>query len=255
MAAAGGLWDAAPVPRNYFGERIAKSYQAKWPELFEPGVVDPAVRFLARLAGTGAALELGVGTGRLAIPLSRRGVRVHGIDLSPDMVAELRASPGTGDIGVTVGDFATTRVGGTFRLAYLVRNTIMNLTTQDAQVACFQNVAAQLEAGGCFVIEVGVPGLQRLPAGETGRAFAVTPEHLGFEEYDAATQVAFSHHYWVVDGQLETFSAPFRSVWPSELDLMARLAGMSLRERWSDWSRAPFTSDSTTHVSVWEKPA
>ena len=174
IAAAGGLWDAAPVPRNYFGERIAKSYQAKWPELFEPGVVDPAVRFLARLAGTGAALELGVGTGRLAIPLSRRGVRVHGIDLSPDMVAELRASPGTGDIGVTVGDFATTRVGGTFRLAYLVRNTIMNLTTQDAQVACFQNVAAQLEAGGCFVIEVGVPGLQRLPAGETVRAFAVT---------------------------------------------------------------------------------
>jgi len=131
----------------------------------------------------------------------------------------------------------------------------MNLTTQEAQVACFQNVAAHLEPGGCFVIEVGVPGLQRLPAGETLPAFAVTPEHLGFEEYDAATQIAFSHHYWVVDGQLETFSTPFRLVWPSELDLMARLAGMSLRERWSDWSRAPFTSDSTTHVSVWEKPA
>jgi SAM-dependent methyltransferase len=243
------------VPRNYFDERIAKSYQAKWPELFEPGVVDPAVRFLAGLAGTGAALELGVGTGRLAIPLSGQGVRVHGVDLSPDMVAELRARPGAEGIGVTVGDFATTRVGGPFRLAYLVRNTIMNLTTQDAQVACFQNVAAQLEAGGCFVIEVEVPGLQRLPAGETVRAFAVTPEHLGFEEYDAATQIAFSHHYWVVDDQLETFSAPFRAVWPSELDLMARLAGMTLRERWSDWSRAPFTSDSTNHVSVWEKPA
>ena len=131
----------------------------------------------------------------------------------------------------------------------------MNLTTQDEQVACFQNVAAQLEPGGCFVIEVGVPGLQRLPAGETVRAFTVTPTHLGFDEYDVAGQGLISHHYWVVDGQLETFSAPFRYVWPSELDLMARLAGMVLRERWSGWDRAPFTSDSTSHVSVWERPA
>ena len=244
-----------PVPRNYFDERIAKSYEAKWPELFEPAVVDPAVRFLADLAGTGAALELGIGTGRIAIPLRRRGVRVHGIDLSPDMVAVLRAKPGSDDIGVTIGDFAATRVDGTFRLAYLVRNTIMNLTTQDDQVACFANVAAQLEPGGCFVIEVVVPQLQRLPPGETIHAFTVTPTHLGFEEYDVATQIAFSHHYWVVDGQLETLSSPFRYVWPSELDLMARLAGMTLRERWSDWDRAPFTSDSRQHVSVWEKPA
>jgi SAM-dependent methyltransferase len=240
---------------NYFDERIAKSYEAKWPELFEPAVIGPAVSFLAELAGTGAALELGIGTGRIAIPLSQRGVRVHGIDLSPDMVAQLRARPGTDGIGVTIGDFATTRVDGRFKLAYLVRNTIMNLTTQDGQVACFQNVAAHLEPGGCFVIEVGVPGLQRLPPGETVRAFAVTPTHLGFEEYDVATQIAFSHHYWVVDGQLETLSAPFRYVWPSELDLMARLAGMTLRERWSDWARAPFTSDSGSHLSVWEKPA
>ena len=244
-----------PVPRNYFDERIAKSYEAKWPELFEPAVVDPAARFLADLVGTGAALELGIGTGRIAIPLSRRGVRVHGIDLSPDMVAELRTKPGTDDIGVTIGDFATTRVDGTFELAYLVRNTIMNLTTQDDQVACFANVAAQLEPGGWFVIEVVVPQLQRLPPGENIHAFTVTPTHLGFEEYDVATQIAFSHHYWVVDGQLETFSAPFRYVWPSELDLMARLAGMTLRERWSDWSREPFTSESRSHVSVWEKAA
>jgi SAM-dependent methyltransferase len=243
------------VPTNYFDARVAKSYEARWPELFEPAVVDPAVSFLAELAGTGAALELGIGTGRIAIPLSRRGVRVHGIDLSPDMVAELRAKPGTDGIGVTIGDFATTRVGGTFKLAYLLRNTIMNLTTQDGQVACFQNVAAHLEPRGCFVVEVAVPGLQRLPPGETVRPFTVTPTHLGFEEYDAAAQIAFSHHYWVVDGRLETLSAPFRYVWPSELDLMARLAGMALRERWSDWSRAPFTSDSRTHVSVWEKPA
>jgi SAM-dependent methyltransferase len=214
------------VPENYFDERIAKSYEAKWPELFEPAVVEPAVRFLAELAGTGDALELGVGTGRIAIPLSRRGVRVHGIDLSPDMIAQLRANPGGDAIGVTVGDFATTGVAGTFTLAYLVRNTIMNLTTQDGQVACFQNVAAHLEPGGCFVIEVGVPGLQRLPPGETIRPFTVTPAHLGFEEYDVATQIAWSHHYWVVDGGVETLSAPFRYVWPSELDLMARLAGM-----------------------------
>jgi len=163
------------VPKNYFDERIAKSYEAKWPELFEPAVVDPVVSFLAELAGTGAALELGIGTGRLAIPLSHRGVRVHGIDLSPDMVAQLQAKPGTDAIGVTIGDVATTRVGGSFKLAYLVRNTIMNLTTQDAQLACFQNVATQLEPGGCFVIEVVVPELQRLPPGETVRAFTVTP--------------------------------------------------------------------------------
>jgi SAM-dependent methyltransferase len=241
------------MPANYFDERIAKSYEAKWPELFEPAMVDPVVDFLAELAGTAAALELGIGTGRLAIPLRRRGIPVHGIELSPDMVAELRTKPGSDDIGVTIGDFATTRVDGTFTLAYLVRNTIMNLTTQDEQVACFRNVAAHLEPGGCFVIEVGVPGLRRLPPGETVRPFAVTPTHLGFEEYDVANQIAFSHHYWVVDGRLETFSAPFRYVWPSELDLMARLAGMRLRERWSGWHRAPFTSDSGSHVSVWEK--
>jgi SAM-dependent methyltransferase len=254
MVAGRGGCHAAAVPASPFDERIARTYEAKWPELFDPAVIEPVVAFLGDLAGTGAALELGVGTGRIALPLRRRGVPVHGIDLSPHMVAQLRAKPGGGDVDVTVGDFATTRVGGPFRLAYLVRNTIMNLTTQDEQVACFANVAAQLEPGGCFVIEVIVPQLRRLPPGETVRAFTVTPEHLGFEEFDVATQIAFSHHYWVVDGQLETMSAPFRYVWPSELDLMARLAGMSLRERWSDWARAPFTGDSASHVSVWEKP-
>jgi SAM-dependent methyltransferase len=247
--------DGARVPELNFDERIAKRYQDLWPELFEPAVVDPAVDFLAELAGTGAALELGVGTGRIALPLSRRGVRVHGIELSPAMVAELQAKPGADDIGVTIGDFATARVAGTFTLAYLVRNTITNLTTQDEQVACLRNAAAHLEPGGCFVIEVYVPELQRLPPGETIHPFTVTPTHLGFEEYDVASQIAFSHHYWVIDGQLETFSSPHRYVWPSELDLMARLAGMTLRDRWSDWNREPFTSDSRSHVSVWEKPA
>ena len=244
----------AAVPTNYFDERIATSYEARWPELFEPAAIDPVVEFLAGLAGGGTALELGIGTGRIAIPLSRRGVPVHGIDLSPDMLAELRARPGAERIGVTEGDFATTQVEGTFRLAYLVRNTIMNLTTQDAQVACFKNVAAHLEPGGCFIIEVIVPALQRLPPGETVRAFAVTPAHLGFEEFDVATQIAWSHHYWMLDGRAEARSAPFRYVWPAELDLMARLAGLTLRERWSGWNREPFTSGSTSHVSVWEKP-
>jgi SAM-dependent methyltransferase len=241
------------VPENYFDERIARSYEAKWPELFEPAVVNPTVNVLSDLAGTGSALELGIGTGRIALPLSRRGLPVHGIELSPAMVAEMRTKPGGDNIGVTIGDFATTTVDGRFTLAYLVRNTIMNLTTQDQQVACFRNVAAHLEPGGCFVIEVMVPELQRLPPGETFHAFAVTPSHLGFEEYDVATQIAVSHHYWVVDGRLETLSAPFRYVWPSELDLMALLAGMTSRERWSNWNREPFTRDSRQHVSVWRK--
>ena len=241
------------MPKNYFDGSIATGYDAKNADLFDAAVVEPAVSFLAELAATGAALELGIGTGRIALPLSRRGVRVHGIDLSPAMVAELQTKPGSSAIAVTIGDFATTRVDGSFKIAYLVRNTITNLTTQDAQVECFRNVAAHLEAGGCFVIEVYIPELQRLPPGETIHAFDVTPTHLGFEEYDVATQIAFSHHYWVVDGRLETFSAPFRYVWPSELDLMARLAGMTLRERWSNWAREPFTNESRSHVSVWEK--
>lgn len=241
------------MPTNYFDERIAKSYEDKWPELFTPAMIEPPVDFLAALAGPGAALELGIGTGRIALPLSRRGVRVHGIDLSADMVAELRAKPGGEAIGVTIGDFATTRVGETFTVAYLIRNTITNLTTQDDQVACFRAVAAQLAPGGYFVIEVYIPHLRRLPPGQTIHPFEVTPTHLGLEEYDFATQIAYSHHYWFSDGNLETFSAPFRYVWPAELDLMARLAGMTLRERWSDWNREPFTGESTSHVSVWQK--
>jgi SAM-dependent methyltransferase len=221
--------------------------------MFDPAVVEPVVDFLAELAGEGAALEFGIGTGRIALPLAKRGVRVRGIDLSEAMVAQLRAKPGAEDILAAIGDFAATTVDGTFALVYLVFNTIMNLTTQDEQVACFRNAAAHLEPGGCFVIEVGVPGLQRLPPGETVRAFTVTPTRLGFDEYDVVKQGLVSHHYWIEDGRLENVSMPFRYVWPSELDLMARLAGMTLRERWSGWKREPFTSESTKHVSVWEK--
>jgi SAM-dependent methyltransferase len=243
------------MPEDYFSERVAERYDESAADMFESAAVDPVVDFLADLAGHGAALELGIGTGRIALPLARRGVRMHGIDLSEAMVARLRAKPGAELIGVTIGDFATTTVEGHFSLAYLVFNTIMNLTTQDEQIACFQNVAAHLEPGGCFVIEVGVPGLQRLPPGETVRAFDVSATKLGFDEYDVASQGLISHHYSVADGKLELFSVPFRYVWPSELDLMARLAGMTLRQRWRGWKREPFTSDSTKHVSVWEKTA
>jgi SAM-dependent methyltransferase len=241
------------VPEVYFDERIAAGYDATSADMYEPEVLDPAVNFLADLAGTGAALEFGVGTGRIAVPLSQRGVPVHGIDISSAMVARLQAKPGADDIGVTIGDFATTKVARPFTLVYLVYNTISNLTTQEEQSECFRNAAAHLEPGGHFVIEVVVPDLQRLPPGETVRAFKVTPTHLGFDQIDVATQTSISHHYFMVDGRLETFSSPFRYVWPSELDLMARLAGMTLRERWSDWNRQPFTSDSRSHVSVWEK--
>jgi cyclopropane fatty-acyl-phospholipid synthase-like methyltransferase len=240
------------VPEDYFGERVAARYD-EWDASADPAVVDPIVDFLAALAGDGAALELGIGTGRIALPLAARGVRVAGIDLSEAMVSRLRAKPGAEGIRVTIGDFASTRVDGTFALVYLVINTIMNLTSQDEQVACFQNAAAHLEPGGCFVVEVGVPQLQRLPPGDTVRAFDVSADHLGFDEFDVPAQGLISHHYREVDGRLEVNSVPFRYVWPSELDLMARLAGMRLRERWGGWRREPFTAASEAHVSVWEK--
>jgi len=242
------------VPTNHFDEAVASRYDTMYADLAQADVVDPALDFIGALAAGGAALEFGVGTGRLALPLSGRGVRVHGIDLSPEMVARLRAKPGAEAVRVTIGDFATTRVDGTFRVVYLVRNTIMNLTTQEEQVACFRNAAAHLEPGGCFVIEVLVPGLRRLAPGERYQPFAVTPDHLGFDEIDVATQHLVSHHYWNFDGRFERFSVPFRYAWPSELDLMAQLAGMTLRERWSTWTRKPFTNESRAHISVWQKP-
>jgi SAM-dependent methyltransferase len=246
---------SAPVPIDHFDDRVAARYDETSAAMFDSGAVEPAVTFLAALAGAGPALELGIGTGRIALPLARRGVPVHGIDLSRAMVERLQAKDGSGAIGVTIGDFASTSVDGSFTLAYVVFNTFTNLTTQAEQVACFRNVAAHLEPGGSFVMEVFVPDLQRLPPGETVLAFAVEPDHVGFDEYDVATQSLTSHHYWPVDGRLETFSCPFRYVWPAELDLMAELAGMTRHERWNDWYRNPFTSDSRSHVSVWKTPS
>jgi SAM-dependent methyltransferase len=240
---------------GYFDEAVAARYDESSADMFDPAVVDPAVDLLVQLAGEGRALELGIGTGRIAVPLVQRGVPVHGIEMSKAMVARLRAKPGADEIGVMIGDFATTTVEGTFAVAYVVFNTIGNLTTQAAQVACFRNVAAHLEPGGCFLIEVGIPELRRLPPGETLRAFYVSETRWGLDEYDVAAQGLTSHHFEIVDGKLRRLSVPFRYVWPSELDLMAQLAGMRLRERWSGWQREPYTSESTKHVSVWEKPA
>jgi SAM-dependent methyltransferase len=242
-----------PHEDGYFGEDVAARYDESSAEMFAPAAVEPAVAFLAQLAGNGRALELGIGTGRLALPLAGRGVPVHGIELSKAMVARLRAKPGGEDIDVTIGDFATAQVDGTFALAYLVYNTINNLTTQEAQVACFRNVARHLEPGGCFVIEVGAPDLQRLPAGETFHVFDSSPTHWGIDEYEVVNQGLVSHHFSLVEGRWQLLSMPFRYVWPAELDLMAELAAMTLRERWSDWTREPFTAESRKHISVWEK--
>ena len=238
------------MARDYFGGSVAEKYDESSAWMFDPAVVEPTVDLLAELAGDGAALELAIGTGRIALPLRQRGVRVSGIDLSPDMVAQLRKKPGAEDIDVVIGDFSTTTIEGAFSVAYLVFNTIMNVTTQDAQVACFRNVARHLESGGCFVVEVNMPDLQRLPRGEVFRPFHVGRKHIGIDEYDVANQGLISHHY----RGSAVASMPFRYVWPSELDLMAQLAGMRPRERWADWSREPFTSESEKLVGVWEKP-
>jgi SAM-dependent methyltransferase len=242
------------MPVDHFGEDVADRYDQSVGPMFDAEVVGRTVDVLAELAGDGAALELAIGTGRVALPLAARGVPVSGIDLSTAMVERLRTKDGAQRIEVTIGDIATTRVGGSFRLVYLVFNTIGNLTTQDQQVACFANAAAHLEPGGCFVIEVGVPDLRRLPPGEDARVFSHAPGYVGYDRYtDLVAQQATSHHF-VADGSGgREDRTPFRYVWPSELDLMARLAGMSLRDRWADWDRSTFTGESTSHVSVWEK--
>jgi SAM-dependent methyltransferase len=224
--------------------------------MFDPGVLEPAVAFLAHLAGDGGALELAIGTGRVALPLRARGVAVSGIELSPHMAAQLRAKPGADRIALTLGNMATTRVDGEFRLVYLVWNTIMNLTTQDEQVEVFENAAAHLEPGGAFVVEVAIPQIQNVAPGELGRVFSLEDDHVGIETFDdIAGQISWSHH-WTQDGDaLRRHSAPYRYVWPSELDLMARVAGLRLRERWAGWNREPFDPNGVGQVVVYEKPA
>jgi SAM-dependent methyltransferase len=246
--------DYLQMPQDHFGEEVAALYDESSRDMFAPDVLRATVDVLAELAGDGAALEFAIGTGRVALPLADRGVPVSGIELSTAMVDRLRAKDGADRIKVTIGDIATTRVGDNFSLVYLVFNTIGNLTTQDEQVACFVNAAAHLQPGGYFVIEVGVPDLRRLPPGEDARVFAHSPGYVGYDRYiDFVTQQAESHHFVADESGVLESRTPFRYVWPSELDLMAKLAGMSLSARWAGWDRSPFTGDSTSHVSVWEK--
>ena len=239
---------------GFFGERAAAHYDERSAAMSDPKVVGPVVDVLADLAGSGAALEFGIGTGRIALPLAERGVRVAGIDNSEAMLSRLRAKPGAEAVEIAAGDFASTRVEGEFSLVYLVFNTISNLVTQDAQVACFQNAAAHLSSGGRFVIENNVPALQSLPPGQTVRPFRADPEGFSFDVYDVVTQRSSSQHFYIVDGRLEAFPVEFRYAWPAELDLMARLAGMRLEHRWAGWRREPFTAVSPGHVSVYAKP-
>ena len=241
--------------RGFFGENVAATYDERTAGMFAEAVVGPAVDLLAELVGDGGALELGIGTGRLALPLAERGVRMAGIDSSEAMVARLRTKPGAESIEVAIGDFASTRVAGEFAVVYLVFNTIFNLVTQDAQVACFENAAAHLQRGGRFVIETMVPDLQLLPLGQTIVPFRADPEGVSFDVYDVVTQRFSSQHYTFSPGGVQAHPFEFRYAWPAELDLMARIAGLRLEERWSGWRREPFTAESGTHVSVWEKTA
>jgi SAM-dependent methyltransferase len=231
----------------------AEVYDVTSAAMFDPDVTTPVVDRLAELAGDGAALEFAIGTGRIGLPLSARGVPVAGIELSPYMVDQLRRKAGSEAIDVIVGDMTTTRIDRSFSLVYLVFNTIMNVTTQAEQAAVFVNAAAHLAPGGHFVVEVVVPQLRRLPPGELGRVFELSPDHVGIETFDDLEgQVSWSHHWIYVDGRLVRHSAPYRYVWPSELDLMAQLAGFRLRERWADWQHSPFTSDCASQIAIYE---
>lgn len=238
---------------GYFGEKVAVGYDDPSDYMNQPAAIDPAVSLLAELAGDGPALELAIGTGRIGLPLSQRGVPVGGIELSRAMAARLRAKPGGEAIAVTIGDMATTRVDGTFSLVYLVFNTINNLTTQQAQVACFRNAAEHLAPGGCFVIETAIPPLRHLPPGQNILGSRASSRGIVSYSYDFATQRYNGHYTEFTDGTGEYRTIAFRYVWPSELDLMAQLAGLRLRDRWADWNREPFTTDSRSHISVWAK--
>jgi len=240
---------------NHFAGEVAERYDETSAAMFSAAAVDPVVDVLAELAGRGRALELAIGTGRIGLPLAARGVEVVGIELSADMVEQLRAKDGGDALDVAIGSFTDTRVAGEFALVYLVFNTIGNVVTQAEQVATFRNAAAHLAPGGHFVIEVGMPELRRLPPGQNTLVFEAREGKWGIDEYDFVEQVLVSHHFEDRgDGRVEHSSLPFRYAFPAEYDLMAELAGLRLRHRWDDWDRSPFTGESTSHVSVWQKP-
>jgi SAM-dependent methyltransferase len=244
-----------PEYADLWGADLAESYDAEDAGMFAPEVLGPTLDVLADLAGDGAALELAIGTGRVGVALRARGVPVSGIELSEPMVAQLRTKVDETELPVVVGDMATARVPGEFTLVYLVYNTITNLLTQDAQVACFANAARHLRPGGAFVVECLVPPLRRLPPGQDAAPFHVSPEHVGLDTVDLAAQRLTSHHFTrEPDGRYRRGDSRHRYAWPAEMDLMARLAGMTLTERWADWDRSPYTSESAKHVSVWRTP-
>ncbi len=238
---------------GYFDEKVASTYDDDV-DSCQPEVINPVVDFLSELADGGNALEFGIGTGRIALPLAMKGIEVHGIELSHAMIGKLAEKTGGDRISVTQGDFATTLCGGSFALVYLIFNTIMNLTTQEQQVRCFENAASHLEPGGSFVIEVMIPALQLLPHGQTNHVFDFRDDRWGIDTYDVASQSLRSHHLRICNQRVELSSIPFRYVWPSELDLMARIANLKLKARWGSWKKEPFTNTSRSHVSVWEKP-
>jgi SAM-dependent methyltransferase len=243
---------------GWFPESVASDYDHPG-GANAPDVVGPVVDVLVDLAGGGPVLELAVGTGRIAAPLADRGVQVSGIELSRAMTGRIAGKPGGNAVEVVIGDMTSARVPGEFSLVYLVFNTISNVTTQDGQVAVFVNAAAHLAPGGLFLIEVGLPGLRRLPPGQDTVPFAVDLAaggggYVGFDTYDVVTQQFASIHVTVsADGAGQIRRVPFRYAWPAEMDLMARIAGMTLKHRWADWDRSPLTDASTKHVSVWAK--
>lgn len=242
------------TPDAHLDPVVAASYDSSDSGRFSTVEIDRVVDFLRSLPGSGPAVEFAVGTGRIAIPLAETGMVVHGIDFSEPMLTQLRNKPGSHNVNSVHGDMTSTQLCDDASLVYLVFNTIMNLRTQSQQVDCFRNAAAHLAPGGSFVIETVVPELHSLPPGETIRPFDISPDHLGFDEYvDLVNQISISHHYFIDGTQVRTSSPAFRYVWPSELDLMAQLAGMTLTERWADWDRSRFTGDSGSHVSVWKK--
>jgi SAM-dependent methyltransferase len=239
---------------DHFAGRIAEDYDKDLPWSFSPEVLAPMVNTLAALATGGDCLEFAIGTGRVALPLRAKGVGVDGIEYSPDMVQQLRKKPGGADVTVVIGDMASATTGRQYALVFLVFNTIMNLTTQKLQVDCFRNAAKHLQPGGKFVVEVMVPALRSFPPGAVAVPFDVSKSHLGFDTYEPAEQRLSSHHVQIAaDGRATYHVHPFRYVWPSELDLMAELAGLRLQSRHADWHGNAFADDSRQHVSVWQK--
>lgn len=239
------IWDA----------EAARRYDTPGTGMFAPEVLGATVDRLAALAGEGPALEFAIGTGRVAVPLAERGVPVTGIELSAAMIGQLRTKADEATIPVVTGDMATALAPGRYALVYLVYNTIGNLLTQAEQVACFRNAARHLEPGGRFVIELGVPELRRLPPGQQGVVFRSEPGYIGLDTFDVLRQHLVSHHFTFDESrQARLFRTPQRYIWPSELDLMAQLAGFEPETRHADWTGAEFTAESPSHVSVYRLP-